>query len=199
MNFTEIALSDASIEAKVEAIGIVLDKKVQELENTAVQTSQIPGPKGEKGDKGDAGKDGKDGVAGKDGKDGVDGKDGKDGEDGEDGVGVANAYIDFDNTLVLELTDGNQINAGDLNLEELKKELVVRNGSSGGVFDPNSLPSATNYPFPDELIVKQNGQWVRATFNQFVTWLDIPNPFDKVLTEADEPIITENSDNIIRN
>lgn len=199
MEFTEIVVSDASIEAKVEAIGIVLDKKVQELEKTAYQTSQIPGPKGEKGDKGDRGPAGKDGIDGKAAKDGKNGKDGKDGKDGEDGVGVSNAYIDFDNTLVLELTDGNQINAGDLNLEELKKELVVRNGSSGGFFDPNSLPAAANYPFPDELIVKQNGQWVRATFNQFITWLDIPNPFDKVLTETEEPIITENSDNIIRN
>lgn len=197
MNFTDIALSDASTEAKIEAIGVVLDKKVASLEQIAEQTSQIPGPKGEKGDKGDAGKNGKDGKDGKDGLNGKDGKDGVDGDDGKDGVGVADAYIDFDNTLVIELTDGNQINAGEINVEKQKTDTIVR-GSGGGLFDPNSLPVAADYPFPDEFIIKQNGNWVRCTIAQFANWLDL-RIADSVTTEAEEPILTENNDNIIRN
>lgn len=201
MKFVDITLADASLEARLESLGIVLDKEFEVIDRRVETITKLQGPKGDKGDQGEQGlpgKDGKDGRNGIDGRNGVDGKDGRDGSDGKQGVGVANAYIDFDNSLVIELTDGNEINAGELNLEQLKKELVVRN-SSGALFDPNSLPAATDYPFPDEIIVNQNGKWVRASFYQFVTWLAIPDPFDKVLTEASEPILTENSDNIIRN
>lgn len=78
----------------------------------------IQGEKGEKGDKGDAGpqgfpgRDGKDGVNGFNGKDGRDGVDGKDGKDGKDGVSVVDAKIDFDNSLVLTLSNGDEIDCG---------------------------------------------------------------------------------------
>lgn len=200
MKFADITLADVSLEARLESLGIILDREFEVVDKRVTEVTKLQGPKGDKGDQGERGLPGKDGVDGKDGigRDGRNGIDGKDGADGKQGVGVANAYIDFDNTLVIELTNGNQINAGELNLEQLKKELVVSR-SSGALFDPNSLPPATDYPFPDEILVNQNGKWVRASFYQFVNWLGIPDPFDKVLTEVDEPILTENSDNIIRN
>ena len=96
------------------------------------------------------GKDGRDGKDGKDGKDGVqgpkgldgragkDGKDGKDGRDGLDGVSVSNAFLDFDNSLVIELSNGRQINVGGaLSDATADKVKVVANGggTSQGVLD----------------------------------------------------------------
>jgi hypothetical protein len=96
------------------------------------------------------GKDGRDGKDGKDGKDGVqgpkgadgragrDGKDGKDGVNGLDGVSVVNAFLDFDNSLVIELSNGKQINVGGaISGETADKVRVVANGggTSQGVLD----------------------------------------------------------------
>lgn len=71
---------------------------------------------GEKGDKGDTGLTGPSGatVVGKDGKDG---KDGKAGKSGIQGIGVVSAEVTFDNHLVLTLSDGNEIDAGQINIE----------------------------------------------------------------------------------
>lgn len=198
MNFTEIALSDASNEAKIEAIGIVLDKKVQELEKISVETSLIPGPKGDKGEKGDDGKPGKDGVDGRPGINGKDGKDGVNGIDGQNGVGVEDAYIDFDNSLVIKLTDGKEINAGDLNLDNLQKELIVQsNKSSNTLFDPNSLPLASNSPTPTEIIIKQSGTWKRATWSQFTSWIGAAPTDNFILTESGNTLITESGNNLV--
>ena len=80
----------------------------------------LQGPKGEKGDRGF------DGVNGKDGRDG---KNGKDGVDGSDGVGVSDAHIDFDGALVITLTNGREINAGEVvPLDVAEKIKVIGNG-----------------------------------------------------------------------
>lgn len=92
-----------------------LNKKFEELLNTPA----MKGVKGDKGDKGDTGPAGKDG---RDGRDGKDGKDGRDGVDGKDGVGVVDAYIDFDGSLVIKLSDGNEIDAGRVVAESVAKE-----------------------------------------------------------------------------
>ncbi len=126
MKFTDIISSDASIEAKIEAISIILDKKVEELQQISAQTSQIPGPEGEKGEKGDRGFPGKDGKDGIDGKDGKNGKDGTDGVDGKDGISVVDAYLDFDNSLVIKLSNGSEINAGYIEVAGQSKENVVQ-------------------------------------------------------------------------
>ena len=102
------------------------------------KVSKLPGPQGERGERGPAGKDGKDGKPGKDGKDGkagVNGKDGQDGKDGEDGlagIGVANAHISFDNHLVLEMTDGNEIDAGEIRVEADGDVTINKYVSGGG-------------------------------------------------------------------
>ena len=114
---------NASTEVKLSVISLfigkmmeVYDKRINFLEDRQLQ-------KGEQGDKGDPGKDGKDGrdgregKAGKDSKDGADGKDGlngKAGKAGADGVSVVGADIAPDEHLVLNLSNGNIIDAGKL-------------------------------------------------------------------------------------
>ena len=114
---------NASTEVKLSVISLfigkmmeVYDKRINFLEDRQLQ-------KGEQGDKGDPGKDGKDGRDGRDGKAGKDGKDGADGKDGlngkaggkgADGVSVVGADIAPDEHLVLNLSNGNIIDAGKL-------------------------------------------------------------------------------------
>lgn len=114
---------EASPDVKLSVISLfigkmmeVYDKRINFLEDRQLQ-------KGEQGDKGDPGKDGKDGRDGRDGKAGKDGKDGADGKDGlngkaggkgADGVSVVGADIAPDEHLVLNLSNGNIIDAGKL-------------------------------------------------------------------------------------
>ena len=92
------------------------------------------GEKGDKGDKGDTGDRGLTGWEGEDGKDGANGKSayelavengfegsfeewldslvGNDGEDGEDGTHIVGSYIDENDHLILELSDGSEVDAG---------------------------------------------------------------------------------------
>ena len=80
----------------------------------------LPGPKGEKGDAG---------LPGRNGLDGRNGKDGKDGVDGVDGNGVVDARIDFDGSLIITLSNGHEINAGEVvPFDVAEKIKVVGNG-----------------------------------------------------------------------
>tara|TARA_R110000796_G_scaffold441_1_gene1428 strand:+ start:524 stop:1228 length:705 start_codon:yes stop_codon:yes gene_type:complete len=72
------------------------------------------GPQGKAGADGPKGDKGAVGPEGKAGRDGVSGTDGKDGADGGDGVGVEDAQIDLDGHLVLTLSNGNEVDAGDI-------------------------------------------------------------------------------------
>ena len=114
---------NASTEVKLSVISLfigkmmeVYDKRINFLEDRQLQ-------KGEQGDKGDPGKDGKNGRDGRDGKSGKDGKDGTDGKDGlngkvgkqgQDGISVVGAEVAPDDHLVLNLSNGNIIDAGKL-------------------------------------------------------------------------------------
>ena len=123
MNFKELTLSDVSLETKVETLGIVLDKKLEELYNTVSTVESVVGPQGEKGDKGDKGDPGRDGRDGLDGLNGKDGRDGKDGLDGESGLGVADVEVDLDGRLLVTLTDGS--------IRKTAKEVVGPQGPRG--------------------------------------------------------------------
>lgn len=133
---------------------LVLAREYKKLREEVKKVLSMPkgdkgdqGEKGEKGDKGDTGpqgfpgRDGKDGINGYDGKDGRDGVDGKDGKDGLDGIGVQNAYIDFDNSLVIVLTDGREVNAGFLSQET--KDNVVATFKQGAATINELLPPQT--------------------------------------------------------
>jgi hypothetical protein len=100
------------------------------------------GKDGAPGVDGRPGRDGKDGRPGKDGKNGVDGAAGRDGVDGQDGVSVVNAFLDFDNSLVIELSNGRTINAGEVLPPDIadRLKIVINQGASGGGGGGTSLP-----------------------------------------------------------
>ena len=114
----EDAIND-NIDLIVEAIGI-MQKKV---DSQLLEVKAIIPEKGNKGDKGDNGKDGKNGKDGRDGKDGKDGLKGKDGIDGKDGVSVIDAKIDFDGSLVISLSTGQEINVGEVVAHDLAEKI----------------------------------------------------------------------------
>ena len=128
-----------NLNLKIVALFDDLDRRIRELAKEVAKKQQ-KGDKGEKGDKGDTGPKGKDGAKGKDGingvngqdgRNGIDGKDGKDGVDGKngiDGVGVTDAYIGEDNHLYLEMSDGEEIDAGEINVDF---RVGISGGSSG--------------------------------------------------------------------
>jgi len=106
-----------TIESKLEA-------KLVELNNTPAKQG-IQGPAGKDGKAGRDGKDGRDGINGKDG------VDGKDGIDGQDGVSVVDAKIDFDGSLVIYLSNGNEIDCGQILQPEVARNIIISSGGSG--------------------------------------------------------------------
>jgi hypothetical protein len=130
--------------------------RVNQAANTA-ETAAKNVKDGKDGRDGKDGKDGKQGAVGPkgaDGRNGVNGKDGKDGRDGIDGVSVVNAFLDFDNSLVIELSNGKQINVGGmLSDDAAEKVRVVANGggTSQGVLDAiAALQTAINTLLPSQ-------------------------------------------------
>jgi len=120
----ETAVQD-NVDLIVEAIKVMENKVTKQLE---VAKSIVP-EKGDKGDKGDKGADGRQGI---DGKNGLDGKDGKDGIDGNDGVSVRDAKIDFDGSLVITLSTGQELNVGEVVAPDLAEKIrVVTSGGAG--------------------------------------------------------------------
>jgi hypothetical protein len=113
----EQAVQD-NVDLIVEAIKVMENKVTAQLE---VAKSIVP-EKGDKGDKGDRGLDGRQGV---DGKNGLDGRDGKDGIDGKDGVSVTDAKIDFDGSLIISLSTGQEINVGEVVAPDLAEKIKV--------------------------------------------------------------------------
>jgi len=128
----EVAVQD-NVDLIVEAIKVMENKVNAQLE---IAKSIVP-QKGDKGDKGDKGADGRQGVDGKNGRDGVNGKNG---QDGKDGVSVTDAHIDFDGSLVISLSTGQQLNVGEVVAPELQEKIrLVTSGGAGTV-----LPSQTS-------------------------------------------------------
>jgi hypothetical protein len=113
----ETAVQD-NVDLIVEAIKVMENKVTAQLE---VAKSIVP-EKGDKGDKGDKGADGRQGI---NGKNGLDGRDGKDGIDGKDGVSVRDAKIDFDGSLVITLSTGQEINVGEVVAPDLAEKIKV--------------------------------------------------------------------------
>jgi len=146
MKFKDVAISNVSTEAKVAALAVLLDKELLKLAETVLNVQKIQGPQGEQGLQGPKGEQGDRGFDGTNGKDGSNGKDGKDGEAGKQGVGVQDAKIDFDGSLVITLTDGTEINAGEIvPLDTAEKIRVIGNGggTSQSVLDAIEAIQAT--------------------------------------------------------
>ena len=146
MKFKDVAISDASTEAKVAALAVLLDKELLKLAETVFNVQKIEGPKGEQGLQGPKGEQGDRGFDGTNGKDGTNGADGRDGKDGKQGVSVQDAHIDFDGSLIITLTDGREINAGDVvPMDVAEKIKIIGNGggTSQSVLDAIAALQAT--------------------------------------------------------
>jgi hypothetical protein len=132
--FLEIAASPVSLDAKLKALAISLDKTLPDLYNKVVIVEKQQGPKGDKGDtglQGPKGEQGDKGFQGNDGQDGRNGENGKDGEDGKDGVSVVDVYISADNSLVCVLSDGREVDAGPFLTSPVIQEQTIYNRFGG--------------------------------------------------------------------
>ena len=119
----------SSTDLVVEAVKSIEDTVYTKFKELSTSES-MKGPKGNNGRDGKDGKDGKDGV----GYNGKDGKDGVDGIDGEDGRYVTDVEIDFDDTLLVTLSDNTTI--------KTTKEIKGPKGDMGpqGLRGSNGIP-----------------------------------------------------------
>jgi hypothetical protein len=127
-----------NVDLIVEAIKVMERKVENQLE---IAKSIVP----EKGDKGDKGDRGLDGANGQDGKDGRDGINGRDGQDGQDGVSVTDAKIDFDGSLIITLSTGQEINVGEVVAPELQEKIKLVTSGGAGTVLPEQTGNANKY------------------------------------------------------
>ena len=107
---------EADIRDRFDAVGNSIEKRVLSIQD------------GRDGANGKDGRDGRDGKSGKDGikgDRGIDGQDGRDGIDGTDGISVVNAQIDFDGSLVITLSDGRELNVGEVVSADVAEKIKV--------------------------------------------------------------------------
>lgn len=162
-----MASTDTKLLVVVDELNKVKENltKVEQLASTVQKQVGPKGEKGDKGDKGDAGSAGTDGTNGVNGKDGIDGKDGV---DGKNGVSVVDASVDFDNSLVLTLSDGNIIDAGSILPESVKQEAI-------------------SYMTRGEIIPSQDGQTGKylKTVNGTLEWATVAGGGSGTVTSVD--------------
>jgi hypothetical protein len=107
---------ESDIRDRFDAVGNTIEKRVSSIKD------------GRDGANGKDGRDGKDGKSGRDGLKGdrgVDGQAGRDGVDGVDGISVVNANIDFDGSLIISLSDGREINVGEVVSADVAEKIKV--------------------------------------------------------------------------
>jgi hypothetical protein len=112
---------DTDIREKYDNVTNVIEKRILTIKD------------GRDGINGKDGRDGKDGKAGRDGingKQGPQGPKGQDGLDGLDGVSVSNANIDFDGSLIISLSDGKQLNVGEVVSSDIAEKIKIINTMS---------------------------------------------------------------------
>ena len=111
---------ESDISSRYDSVGNALEKRIITIKD---------GRDGADGRDGRNGKDGKNGRDGAPGPRGADGKNGLDGADGADGVSVTNAHIDFDGSLVISLSSGQELNVGEVVAPALAEQIkVITNG-----------------------------------------------------------------------
>jgi hypothetical protein len=107
---------ESDIQSRFDAVGNTIEKRVASIQD------------GRNGSNGIDGRDGKDGKSGRDGAKGDKGdagQNGRDGVDGVDGVSVVNANIDFDGSLIISLSDGREINVGEVVSADIAEKIKV--------------------------------------------------------------------------
>jgi hypothetical protein len=124
---------ESDIRSRYDDLGNLIEKRVASIQD------------GRDGINGTDGRDGRDGKPGKDGapgRQGAQGPAGKDGLNGIDGVSVTNAYLDFDGGLVITLSNGNEINVGEIMPMELASQIkVITNGGGTSQYVLDTLAS----------------------------------------------------------
>jgi hypothetical protein len=156
---------EADIRERYDAVGNAIEKRVASIQD------------GRDGADGRDGRDGKDGKPGKDGatgRPGRDGKDGKDGRDGIDGISVISANIDFDGSLIIKLSNGKEINVGEvvpMDLAERIKIIGNGGGTSQTVLDTlDSLQTQINNLIPSQ--TGNSGKYL-TTNGSTLSWASI--------------------------
>jgi hypothetical protein len=111
---------ESDIKARYDETGKAIEKRVASIKD------------GKDGQNGVNGRDGKEGRPGRDGAPGAKGNDGmpgRNGIDGVDGVSVTNAFIDFDGSLIINLSNGQDLNVGEVVAPDLAEKIkVITNG-----------------------------------------------------------------------
>jgi hypothetical protein len=124
---------ESDIRSRYDDLGNLIEKRVASIQD------------GRDGINGTDGRDGRDGKHGKDGapgRQGAQGPAGKDGLNGVNGVSVTNAYLDFDGGLVITLSNGNEINVGEIMPMELASQIkVITNGGGTSQYVLDTLAS----------------------------------------------------------
>jgi hypothetical protein len=124
---------ESDIRTRFDGVGSAIEKRVLSIKD------------GRDGINGVDGRDGKDGKPGRDGQVGPKGRDGlngRDGIDGKDGVSVTNAHLDFDGSLVISLSNGTEIDVGEVVPMDLAEKIkVVSNGGGTSQYVVDTLAS----------------------------------------------------------
>ena len=124
---------ESDIRTRFDGVGSAIEKRVSTIKD------------GRDGINGVDGRDGKDGKPGRDGQVGPKGRDGlngRDGIDGQDGVSVTNAHLDFDGSLVITLSNGTEIDVGEVMPMDLAEKIkIVSNGGGTSQYVVDTLAS----------------------------------------------------------
>lgn len=162
-------------DAKLLAVYDTLEARIKALKEELSTVQKAEGPQGERGPQGPAGKagkDGRDGKDGKNGKDGLNGKDGKDGKDGSDGISIVDVSIDFDSHLRVTLSDGEVVDAGEIQMAEMEGTRII--GFGGAKKDGDSAV----YIQDTQPIDHEKYLWVQTNVNNdpndFTLWYYVP-------------------------
>ena len=107
---------ESDIRARYDETGKAIEKRVASIKD---------GRDGRNGLDGKNGKDGRNGKDGAIGPRGNDGLNGINGVDGQDGVSVTDAKIDFDGSLIITLSTGQEINVGEVVSPDLADKIQV--------------------------------------------------------------------------
>jgi len=141
---------DVSTDAKLTGVGVFIGKTFDWLETrlSELEKRQLEkGERGGKGERGERGEPGKQGPAGADGKSitgpkGAKGDPGAVGAVGKAGVSVVDAEVAADDHLVLKLSNGKIIDAGELPVGRSAQASVHVAGNAWQITVSSTAPSA---------------------------------------------------------
>lgn len=156
---------EADIRTKYDEVGNTIEQRVATIKDGR---DGIDGRDGVNGREGRPGRDGAQGPAG------MPGRDGRDGVDGVDGVSVTDAKIDFDGSLIISLSNGREINVGEVVAPDVAEKIrVVANGGGTSQSVIDALASLQEQI--DNLIPSQTGNSGKflTTNGTDLAWSDI--------------------------